>query len=86
MGMKTEKFREVLERITHHGGILLKGIVRAVYGTLVSLAVVLAVYGFIETKSETGYVAVSDFVCACALLAIALINVYVIGGKKGWKK
>lgn len=86
MGMKSEKLREVLERIAYHGGILLKGLVRTIYGTAVSLAIASSAYGFVMTESEAGYMAVCDFVCACALLSIALINVYAMGGKKGWKK
>lgn len=86
MGMKSEKLREVLERIAYHGGILLKGLSRTIYGTVVSLAIGMSVYGFITTESEAGYIAVSDFVGSCTLLVIGLLNVYVMGGKKGWKK
>lgn len=84
--MKKERFLIILENVKSHGGILLKGLARTIYGTVVSLAIGLSVYGFIMTESEAGYIAVSDFVGSCGLLAIALFNVYVMGGSKRGKK
>ena len=83
--MKTERFRYALEGIKLHTGIFLKGLLRTIYGTAVSVAIVLAVYGFCTITNETGYDAVGDFVVSCALLSVALWNMYVMGMKRGAK-
>lgn len=75
-------FGRVLELVKFHGGIFLKGLVRTIYGTAVAGLVGIAVYGFILIESEAGYLAVCDFVVSCATLAIAMFNMYMMGGKK----
>ena len=68
-------------------GILLRGLARTLYGTLTAGLFAFAIYGFIQIKTEGGYVAVFDFIAACAILIMALANAYVLGCKRrGAKK
>jgi hypothetical protein len=80
--MKKEKFEKVLKQATFHASIFLRGIARTLYGALIAGLIAFAVYGFIHIKNEGGYAAVFDFVAACAILIIALVNAYMLGGKK----
>lgn len=74
--------KKILEQVKFHGGIVLKGFVRTIYGALVAGLLACAVYGFIGIGGEAGYTAVCDFIAACATLAVALSNMYYIGMKK----
>ena len=65
---------------------LYKGFVRALYGTAVSVTVVMAMYAYVSIPGEGGYAAVADFILATATLGVALGLMYAIGGgnkKKG---
>ena len=84
--MNNGKFGDVLNHIKFHAGILVKGISRMIYGTLVAGLFVMSTLGFILVTRDSGYVAVFDFVAASATLAVALGNVYLIGCKRGAKK
>lgn len=76
----------ILEQVKFHAGIVLKGFVRTIYGALVAGLLAIAVYGFICIRGEAGYIAVFDFIAACATLTVAVCNMYVMGGKKRGKK
>ncbi len=76
----------ILEQVKFHGGIIIKGFVRTIYGALVAGLLAIAIYGFISIRSEAGYIAVFDFIAACATLTVAVCNLYVMGGKKRGKK
>ncbi len=76
----------ILEHVKFHGSIVLKGFARTIYGALVAGLLGIAIYGFISIRSEAGYIAVFDFIAACATLAVAVCNLYVMGGKKRGKK
>lgn len=80
--MKKEKFEKALKQATFHAAVLLRGILRTLYGSLIAAMIGFAVYGFIIIKTEGGYAAVFDFVASCAILVIALVNAYLLGGKK----
>ena len=82
MIMTTERIKTAFESIKFHTCIFFKGIARTIYGTAVSAAIAMAIFGFRVTIDEVGYDAVGDFVASCALLGIALWNVYAMGGKK----
>ena len=84
--MKDGKFGDVLKHIKFHGGILVRGISRALYGTLVAGLFAVAVMGFFLVAIDDGYTAVFDFIAACALLVVAMGNVYLIGCKRSVKK
>ena len=74
--------KEVMQRISFHGMILLRGICKMVYGTLTAVVIILAVDGFAAVPSEGGYAAVFDFVYAVSLIVIALCGLYLFGCKK----
>lgn len=80
-------FKQFVKRFRFHGGVLLRGLWRTVYGALIAGLFAIAVYGFRGTSTETGYVAVCDFIAAVATTVIALANVYALGWsrKKGRK-
>ena len=85
--MKKVNFKKVLKQVKAHADIMLRGLARTLYGTLVAGLIAVAIYGFVLIKSEGGYAAVFDFIAACATLVVALANAYVLGSKKrGAKK
>lgn len=80
-------FERFLKQAKFHLGILLRGLSRTLYGTLIAGLFGIAIYGFVLIKGENGYAAVFDFVAAIATLAVALANAYALGGRrKGAKK
>ena len=80
--MKKDDFKKALKKVQFHGGILLRGLVRTLFGALNTCLIGAAAYGFVMTKQEGGYTAVFEFIGACALLMIALANAYLLGCKK----
>ena len=80
-------FEKFLKLAKFHLGIVLRGLARTLYGAFIAGLIAFAIYGFVLIKSESGYAAVFDFIAACATLAVALANAYVLGSKrKGGKK
>ena len=80
-------YEKILKQAKFHGGTILRGLARTLYGSLIAGLFGIAIYGFVLIKGENGYAAVFDFVAAIATLAVALANAYVLGGKrKGAKK
>lgn len=85
--MRNVNFKRVLKQVKFHADIMLRGLARTLYGTLIAGLIAFAVYGFVLIKSEGGYAAVFDFIAACATLMVALANAYVLGNKRrGAKK
>ena len=85
--MKKVNFKKVLKQVKAHADIMLRGLARTLYGTLVAGLIAVAIYGFVLIKSEGGYAAVFDFIAACATLVVALADAYMLGSKKrGAKK
>ena len=85
--MKKVNFAKVLKQAKFHADVLLRGLARTLYGTLIAGLIAKAIYGFILIKSEGGYAAVFDFVAASAVLILALANAYLLGSKRrGGKK
>lgn len=80
--MKKDDFKNALKKAQFHGGVLLRGLVRTLFGALNACLIAAAVYGFVMIKQEGGYTAVFEFIGACALLMIALANAYLLGCKK----
>lgn len=80
------KSSNVLEQIKFHSGILLKGLIRTIYGALIAGLIGISIYGFIVIEGETGYLAVFDFIAACATMTVAVCNLYLMGGKKRGKR
>ena len=84
MKIKLEKF---LKKVVYHLTVMARGLARTIHGAFIAGSIAFAVYGFVIIKSEDGYAAVFDFVSSCAILLIALCNIYVLGCKrKGGKK
>ena len=84
--MKKLSFKGELKLVQFHAGVLLRGLVRTLFGTLNACLIAIAIYGFVMIQQEGGYAAVFDFIGACALLMIALANAYLLGCKKRGKK
>ena len=80
--MSKVNYRNILEQIKFHSFIVLRGFVRTIYGAITAGMIGLAIYGFIMIESEAGYLAVFDFVGSCALVTVAMCNVYLMGGKR----
>ena len=85
--MEKVNLMKMLKQVKFHMDILLRGLARTLYGSLIAGLIAFAVYGFVLIKSEGGYAAVFDFIAACATLTVALGNAYLLGSKRrGGKK
>jgi hypothetical protein len=85
--MEKVNIRNALEMVRFHASVLVRGFARTIYGAMIAILIGASIYGFISIGSETGYIAVVDFIVSVATLAFALINMYYIGQKKrGAKK
>lgn len=85
--MNNVDFRRGMKKLKAHAEIMLRGLARMIYGTLIAGLMAFAVYGFVLIKSEGGYAAVFDFIAASATLILALANAYLLGNKRrGAKK
>lgn len=79
-------FRKGMACAKHFGTTVLRGLARTLYGALIAGLIGVSIYGFIAIKAESGYIAVFDFIAACATMIVALCNLYVMGGKKHGKR
>ena len=78
--------KRFMKNVRFHGLVLLKGMMRMLFGTLTTGLMVLAIYGFVMVRTEGGYTAVGDFLLAMATVIVAGSCMYVMGcGKKGAK-
>lgn len=85
--MKKVNFAKVLKQVKFHADVLLRGLARTLYGSLIAGLIAFAGYGFWLIKAESGYAAVFDFIAALAMLILALANAYLLGCKRrGGKK
>lgn len=84
--MDKVNYRNILANASYHASILLKGLVRTLYGSLIACLFGVSVYGFASIGNETGYLAVFDFIAALATLAVGVCNMYCLGKKKGRAK
>ena len=75
-------FKSVWKIIRLHCRCLLKGFFRMMFGALTTGLFALAIYGFIMITSESGWLAVSDFVAAIATSVVALSCMYAMGGPR----
>ena len=79
--MKKRELKVILRSICRHGRILMRGMWRTVYSTLVAGLAALAVIAFAAIPGEQGYVAVTDFIAAVSTMAVALVCIYCLGEK-----
>ena len=84
--MRTVIIKDALRNVAGHAGMLLKGLIRTVCGALNAGLIAFSIYGFVTIGQEDGYAAVFDFIASCAILMIALLNVYLLGRNKRGKK
>lgn len=75
-------FKSVWKIIRFHCRCLLKGFLRMMYGALTAGLFALAVYGFVMITSESGWIAVSEFVAAIATSVVALACMYAMGSPR----
>lgn len=84
--MEAIKIKKAWKKFKAHARIAFRGFCRMLYGAMAAGLIVLAVYGFVCIRTETGWAAVSDFITACATLVVGLLNMYIMGGRnKGAK-
>lgn len=80
--MEAVQIKKEFAKVKFHAKIMLRGFCRTLYGALIAGLVGLAIYGFVSVNGESGWTAVCDFIAACAMLMVALTNMYLIGRKK----
>ena len=80
--MEAVQIKKEFAKVKFHAKIMLRGFCRTLYGALIAGLVGLAIYGFVSVNGESGWTAVCDFIAACAILMVALTNMYLIGRKK----
>ena len=80
--MEAVQIKKAWKAFKFHAKIAWRGFCRTLYGALIAGLIALAVYGFISVTTETGWVAVCDFVASCATLVVAISNMYLTGGRK----
>ena len=85
--MEKTQIKMAFANVKFHLRVMWRGFCRTVYGASVAGLIAMAIYGFISVTTETGWIAVFDFIASCATLIVALSNMYLMGcGKKGGAK
>lgn len=72
-------YKKAIRLIAFHGGVLLKGFIKMLYGTTVAMLATVAIYGFAGVPSEGGYIAVSNFLLSTCTMLVALGGIYLMG-------
>lgn len=80
--MEAVQIKKAWKAFKFHAKIAWRGFYRTLYGAAVAGLIALAVYGFVSVTTETGWAAVCDFIACCAILVVALANMYLMGGRK----
>ncbi len=80
--MEAVQIKMAFAKVKFHARIAWRGLCRTVYGATVAGLLAMAVYRFVSVSGETGWMAVCDFIAACATMAVALANMYLMGCKK----
>ena len=80
--MQAVQIKMAFANVKFHARILLRGLLRTVYGSVVAILFATAIYRFVSVSGETGWVAVFDFIAACATMAVSLENMYFMGRRK----
>ena len=84
--MEAVHIKKAWKAIKFHTKVAWRGFYRTVYGAAVAGLVATAVYGFVSVNTETGWVAVFDFIASSATMMVAIVNIYFMGcNKKGEK-
>ena len=80
--MEATQIKMAFAKVKFHARITWRGLCRTVYGAAVAGLLAIAVYRFVSVDGETGWIAVCDFIAACATMVVALANMYLMGRKK----
>lgn len=80
--MEATKIEIAFAKVKFHARIAWRGFCRTVYGAAVAGLLAIAVYRFASVAGETGWIAVCDFIAACATMIVALANMYLMGCNK----
>ena len=80
--MEEVQIKKAWKAFKFHTKIAWRGFYRTLYGAAVAWLIAMAVYGFVSLTTETGWMAVCDFIASCATLIVALSNMYRMGGRK----
>ena len=80
--MEEVQIKKAWAKVKFHAKIAWRGFYRTLYGAAVAGLLAMAVYGFVSVTTETGWTAVCDFIASCATLVVALLNMYLMGGRK----
>ena len=80
--MEAVQIKKAWKAFRFHAKIVWRGFYRTLYGAAIAGLIALAIYGFVSVTTETGWTAVCDFIASCATLVVALLNMYLIGGRK----
>ncbi len=78
--------KRFMKKVRFHGLVLLKGMMRMLFGTATAGLMGLAIYGFVTVGTEGGYMAVGDFLVAMATVVVAGACMYSMGRNRGAKK
>ena len=77
--MNKSEINKAVRCVQRHGMILVKGLMRTLYGALTAGLAGVAVATFAAIPMEGGYAAVCDFIAAVATAAVALGSIYAFG-------
>ena len=80
--MESVQIKKAWKAVKFHAKIAWRGFYRTLYGAAVAGLLAMAVYGFVSVTNESGWTAVCDFIASCATLVVALLNMYLMGGRK----
>lgn len=80
--MEATQIKMAFAKVKFHARIAWRGFCRTSYGAVVAGLLAMAVYRFVSVAGEIGWMAVCDFIAACATMAVALANMYLMGRKK----
>lgn len=64
-----------------HGKVLGRGVVKALCGAGAAGLVWMGVHGYAAVPTEGGYVAVCDFIASTAMVILAVLAMYLMGGR-----
>lgn len=84
--MNKKDINKVTRCAYRHGKILLRGLIRTLYGALTAGLAGVAVTTFAAIPMEGGYIAVCDFIAAVATMMVALCCIYDSGRLSRRKK
>ena len=77
--MEKEKIQKTIANVRFHTKIVIRGLLRTLYGAAAAGLIAMAVFGFVCIGNEGGWAAVCDFITSFTALIVAALNIYVMG-------